>query len=344
MPDKMPRRGILGRTRRFGYIVLFSVSVLLHSYFIFLDVQYRYGLVMSLFILLVAAIPGVALKLIDRLLVLLSNLGALMMTYNVFTKPDFFIGAREAFVYMIFLIIWFGILSLRRAIFHTCLLIIISFFHYWHDHSQQILTIGFLALVSILFIQMTVAGRRIQEERVITERFADLAMKDQLTGLYNRRLTLNKMQSYYKELQINRNLPRQRKMGILLIDIDHFKMVNDQQGHQAGDQVLQQVANILKQCAGQKDLVGRWGGEEFLLVIEESNHQVVQQICKKIQEKLQETPLDLPRVTVSIGIAQSDEGKDVDTLLRYADRRLYKAKNNGRNQVNMDKLDDHTAC
>lgn len=340
MPDKMPRRGILGRTRRFGYIVLFGVSFLLNGYFSFLDVQYRYGMMMSLFILVIASIPRVTLEMIDRSLVLFSNVGALIMIYGIFTEPGFSIGAREAFIYVIFLVVWFGILSLRWAIFHACLLVTASLFHHWEDHSQQVLTIGFFVLVSILLTQMTVAGRRIQEERVITERFADLAMKDQLTDLYNRRFTLSRMQSYYRDLKRGENSDKRKKMGVLLIDIDHFKKVNDQKGHQIGDQILQQVANILKQCAGEKDLVGRWGGEEFLLVVEESDHQILQQICKKIQKTLQDIPQDLPRVTVSIGMAQSDEGEDVDTLLRYADRRLYRAKNNGRNQANMDQLDN----
>jgi diguanylate cyclase (GGDEF)-like protein len=164
-------------------------------------------------------------------------------------------------------------------------------------------------------------------DRVRTE-FEHLASHDSLTNALTRR---NLTEICQQELErCNRH---GRAMSILLIDIDHFKSINDSYGHQAGDRALVLFVAAVNTLLRRADAIGRLGGEEFVVVLPETPTEVARVVAERIRVKVRE--LDHPgKFTVSIGVATNVPGKDsVDGLMARADRAMYKAKQQGRDQV-----------
>lgn len=156
-----------------------------------------------------------------------------------------------------------------------------------------------------------------------------LSETDKLTGLYNR-LRLDELLIEQEQLFVRYTTP----CGVVLLDIDHFKRVNDTYGHQAGDTVLVELANLMKQNIRNTDIVGRWGGEEFLIIAPNSNNCETALLAEKLLNRLREHRFaNVGLVTASFGVSSFAEGKTVTATLRLADEALYKAKENGRNQV-----------
>jgi diguanylate cyclase (GGDEF)-like protein len=157
-----------------------------------------------------------------------------------------------------------------------------------------------------------------------------LANTDQLTGLANRRATLGWLES-----MLGASGEVDEPLALLMFDIDHFKQVNDNHGHQAGDEVLRKVAGIARAQIRAEDLVGRIGGEEFVCILSGlSDHEargLADRLCRAIAASA--GPGDLPPVTISIGLALYRKGDTTEELLARADAALYEAKQGGRNQV-----------
>lgn len=124
---------------------------------------------------------------------------------------------------------------------------------------------------------------------------------------------------------------------IAMIDLDHFKCVNDEYGHLVGDEILKGVSARMMAALRQDDMLGRYGGEEFVLVFPGANIKIAERISKRICKHIEEEPFQVEQhsipVTVSMGVAQWHKGEEVEKLLGYADHALYKAKHQGRNQV-----------
>jgi len=166
----------------------------------------------------------------------------------------------------------------------------------------------------------------ITDRKLAEQLLADQAVRDALTGLYNRRYFDERIES--ELARANRN---QLSLAILLCDLDHFKSINDAQGHQVGDEVLRAVASTIQASTRGTDLVVRWGGDEMVVVLSETTQsggliaaQRIRQAVGKVSEGMKIT-LDL-----SIGVAVCPEhGKTVDELVRMADRALYIAKKSG---------------
>ena len=161
-----------------------------------------------------------------------------------------------------------------------------------------------------------------------------LAAQDALTGVANRRAL---MQALEQQLACAK---RQRApLSLLMLDIDHFKHVNDRYGHLAGDQVLRHVVAVVGQRLRAQDLLGRYGGEEFMLLLPGTDVAGAQQLAQQLCQAVQAAPADWAgqqiAVTVSVGIAGITSGQacDWETLLQLADKALYRAKDNGRNRV-----------
>ena len=161
------------------------------------------------------------------------------------------------------------------------------------------------------------------------------AKHDPLTGLQNRNAVLE-----YLERQMARATREQSSIGIILADVDYFKKVNDTHGHLAGDVVLRRIAAILNTDLRPYDAVGRYGGEEFLIVVPNCNAEMAREIAERIRLRIQEDKFSpvLPAatlpVTCSFGIAiANDTSWSVDSLLASADCALYEAKNSGRNKT-----------
>nr|WP_305121005.1 sensor domain-containing diguanylate cyclase [Saccharibacillus sp. JS10] len=168
--------------------------------------------------------------------------------------------------------------------------------------------------------------RTVQEMKRQNRDLSDFAWKDSLTGLLNRRAideTLQKLEG------------DNRHFALLLIDIDYFKSVNDRYGHAAGDTVLREVAHILEHTISSRDLCGRYGGEEFVVILPDLSLQETYQVAERLRVAVaaHENELGIP-VTLSIGGAVSPmQSTQVDELLKLADRALYRAKERGRNTV-----------
>ena len=172
------------------------------------------------------------------------------------------------------------------------------------------------------------AQKAIEEKNKELEK---LAITDNLTDLYNRR----KLDELLKN-EIHRSDRFGHTFGFTILDIDYFKRVNDTYGHQVGDKVLIEIANILKNNLRKTDFVGRFGGEEFVIICPESNIESVVKLMENLRLIIQNHNFGkVKNQTVSFGITLLKESDTVDSILKRADEALYKAKNSGRNKVSI---------
>lgn len=155
-----------------------------------------------------------------------------------------------------------------------------------------------------------------------------LVVHDQLTDVYNR----NKIKELISVDTNEFTKFSDISTGLLLVDIDFFKKVNDEFGHESGDKVLVQLANILKTTVRETDYVIRWGGEEFLIIMPGCSVENAGKIAEKLREKVEISDNGICRITISIGVSQYTNG-DYSVAVKNADIALYKAKNSGRNKV-----------
>ena len=168
----------------------------------------------------------------------------------------------------------------------------------------------------------------------MTQRLAqmeELALLDSMTGLANRRYLESLIRSRMEEF--NRN---NWNFGVLLVDIDNFKSINDRYGHDVGDQVIQMVGRTLDTSSRYFDVIGRWGGEEFVAIIANAEEKELIEIGERMRALVELSMLNVPEylfVTVSIGGAHAVSGDTVDSLVRRADEKLYEAKKSGKNQL-----------
>ncbi|PWG64385.1 GGDEF domain-containing protein [Spiribacter halobius] len=189
--------------------------------------------------------------------------------------------------------------------------------------------LGFLLLLIIGALVAAVSGMLRQRDAL--ER---LTITDALTGLPNRRALLQRADWVLAQHRRNG-----RPVSVALIDVDHFKSINDRDGHPAGDRALRQLAERLTASVRAADMVARLGGEEFGLLMPDTGEAEALALCERIRARIegeaQPWAPHFPRVTVSIGVATSTPGTETrfDALYRRADRALYEAKRGGRNRV-----------
>lgn len=178
--------------------------------------------------------------------------------------------------------------------------------------------------------------------RRFTERLRDnvvqsmeLAITDPLTGLYNRRY----MESHAGAL-VSRANERGKRLSMLIIDIDHFKSINDTYGHDAGDDVLREFSDRLRSCIRGIDLACRYGGEEFVVIMPDTDMGVANRVAERIRSRIAGEAFSVDRgahsieVTISVGLATLASADDtVPVILKRADEALYRAKRSGRNRV-----------
>ncbi|MFA9373735.1 MAG: GGDEF domain-containing protein [Poseidonibacter sp.] len=156
-----------------------------------------------------------------------------------------------------------------------------------------------------------------------------LSITDKLTGLFNR-LKLDEALND----EFNRSNRFKSSFGIIIIDIDYFKKVNDTYGHQVGDQVLIQFAKILKENIRKIDILGRWGGEEFMIICPETDFQGTIKLAQSLRKII--SKYNFPNIgnfSASFGVSIYDGDENIDKIIARADNALYKAKANGRNRV-----------
>jgi diguanylate cyclase (GGDEF)-like protein len=173
---------------------------------------------------------------------------------------------------------------------------------------------------------------QVRYEQIALAQAEYLAQHDPLTGLHNRRAFFDLSKAAWA--QTHRNA---RPLSVLMLDIDHFKQINDRHGHEAGDKLLVTVSRLLLTTRRVGDLLARWGGEEFVLLLPETDLHQARQFAERIRQIIQEsgaTPEpDAIRCTTSIGVAEYAGDTNLDALIARADARLYEAKAGGRNKV-----------
>jgi diguanylate cyclase (GGDEF)-like protein/PAS domain S-box-containing protein len=159
-----------------------------------------------------------------------------------------------------------------------------------------------------------------------------ISRRDMLTGLYNRSSISEQLKA-----ELERSRRYQQPLSIIMADIDFFKRINDQYGHDAGDKVLAKIGSVLIHNMRKPDVVGRWGGEEFLIIAPASPTEAAAVLAERIREYIKQIPTsEIPtHVTASFGVAQYAEGMGHDQILNIADQALYQAKTLGRDRVSV---------
>jgi len=176
---------------------------------------------------------------------------------------------------------------------------------------------------------------QIVEERTVelkeaNETISRLAATDELTELYNRR--------YFNErLKTTLGAARRHEypLSMIMIDLDHFKVVNDTFGHSEGDLILKAFADLLREMIRAEDVAARWGGEEFIIILPHTGSEAASALAERIRIAFEQLSTSAAQIVLSasFGVAQLQETDDVDSLIRRTDAALYRAKHEGRNRV-----------
>ncbi len=262
--------------------------------------------------------------------------------------------ARGVFLVFYVLILLFGLFHLSRRAFVRCAsLVFISFtaITLWDGYFFRLpdptlaglqVAVLFLVLVWLVFYARYV---QISRQRMRQRRFAlqahqdtlrgmmrqleDLVATDELTGLFNRRHFLR-----LASRELNTLRPGIAH-GLALIDLDHFKRINDLHGHAAGDQVLQAFAAVATACLREGDVLARYGGEEFVMLLPACDPQRLTACCERLRLAFTEVELiglQVGALSLSAGMTMLEMGDDLDNALQRADQALYRAKRDGRNR------------
>lgn len=178
-------------------------------------------------------------------------------------------------------------------------------------------------------LQLETLNKKLEEEK---DRSEWLATRDFLTGLYNRRFMMERI-----KIEKSRSARNLFPMGLLMADIDGFKSFNDTYGHDCGDIVLKEVARVMQDTIRGQDSCGRWGGEEFIFLLPETNLEGTAFVGEKIRREIENMRIDYGEmklnVTVTLGAYFFDTNVDIEESIRKADGALYSGKRNGKNRV-----------
>jgi two-component system cell cycle response regulator len=163
----------------------------------------------------------------------------------------------------------------------------------------------------------------------------EMAVTDSLTGLHNRRYLDSHLETLF-----DRAVARRRPLSVMITDLDRFKSVNDQYGHDGGDEILREFARRLRKNVRGIDLACRFGGEEFVVVMPDTDPEIAEKVAERVRAEIAQTPFQIGsagatmNITVSVGVSSLRRGADsVENLMKRADVALYEAKTGGRNRV-----------
>lgn len=223
----------------------------------------------------------------------------------------------------------------------------IGAFELYHDITDSItslekliyksnLIIRSLALILVCVVIVAMIGLRkgAMKQKKYENLLLELAHNDRLTGILNRG-------RFYELLkwEIDRYLRHGRNSSLILVDVDHFKRVNDIYGHLAGDVVLTSIVDACIKTLRGTDIMGRYGGEEFIIVLPEIPHDKALEVAERLRSTIEKTIVFIEdqaiNMTISLGLVHFDDFKDltIESIIKQADLNMYTAKNNGRNQV-----------
>lgn len=185
-----------------------------------------------------------------------------------------------------------------------------------------------LGFISAEFIAMAISNLRLRKK------LREMTLIDPLTNLHNRRYLDDALIS-----EAARAKRRGSNLGVIMVDLDHFKKLNDSKGHDAGDQVLKIVSHALKKGVRKSDVVCRYGGEEFVILISDGEYKDFLNRAESLRETISKLSMthngtEIKNITASLGVASLPvHGNSIHSVLKAADEALYKAKNSGRNRV-----------
>lgn len=262
---------------------------------------------------------------------------ALLLTCVIFLLTHFYMfdeGNREYALIFGLITPVVAIALLPRKISLPAIAIQFTVFNYFmlsHMDVWQPAEDNFASYINLVVVWITLAiiiwyfdASRLHAYRKMNEanlKLEKLAMTDSLTGVFNR---------HYIERRIANST---RPFHVAMIDVDNFKMVNDQFGHVAGDNVLKGIADVLTQSFASVGIVGRWGGEEFIVLLTEGDSKDIYHLTEQARAKVATTNFEIKApVSISIGLAQHDLG-DYEATLRKVDKALYSAKSEGKNRI-----------
>lgn len=201
-------------------------------------------------------------------------------------------------------------------------------------HAMMVAVV-LLACLAVSLRLHTLRTRLQQQRQALTQALEEhrtLASRDALTGLLNRRSMMELL-----ELEERRCSRGPRSMAVALLDIDHFKRINDTHGHAVGDRALQAFAHTVRRTVRGGDVLARWGGEEFVLLLSDIDAGAAQKLLQRIGQAVSQAVIaDAPatlRMTVSAGLTLHQRGESMEATLERADQSLYRAKHQGRNCV-----------
>ena len=269
-----------------------------------------------------------------------------MVSYGMYYAD----AARGSFLMVYLVVILFGLFRLRRrdilmlgAFALVCFGIVIKLSHVYKPHATRLIDdlLQWLVLAAVLPWFAMLAGylnnlRRTMHERNLElqsalARIQELATRDALTGTNNRRHLMEQLQQ-----EKSRSGRSQGSLCVCIIDIDHFKAVNDRFGHVVGDTVLKTFARVAQTDLRATDCLGRYGGEEFLLILPGTTLETAQGVAERMRLRIEQATL--PElgdrgVTASFGVAEYRAPEDIMACVARADKALYEAKAAGRNRV-----------
>ncbi len=203
--------------------------------------------------------------------------------------------------------------------------------------STLIITLIIMAVIlGFLFVLMLHGAKQLRKAH---EHMQELASVDGLTGLVNRRFLLLRAEEEFSRVQrFGKDKSAEITLGAIMLDIDHFKMVNDSFGHLAGDEILKQLAQRIRESVRKYEIVGRYGGEEFLVISTQADPATVQHMAYRIWNTVREKPFVVEgephNITVSIGVSCfSPDDKNIENIIKRADEALYLSKAGGRDRL-----------
>ncbi len=183
-----------------------------------------------------------------------------------------------------------------------------------YEYFYQIIILLILLILFYIFKQ--------KDLKKYNKQLQELSTTDSLTKLYNRR----KIDEILNQL-------KNKKYSLILLDIDNFKEINDVFGHLEGDKVLIRLAKLLKENTNSNDILGRWGGEEFLVICKNTNESEANIIAQRLKELIENENFEIRQITASFGVSEAHKHSEIKEVLANADIAMYNAKQSGRNQV-----------
>jgi diguanylate cyclase (GGDEF)-like protein len=241
----------------------------------------------------------------------------------VYTSAFIFLETRQATI--ISICIYLSLLL--PSVLH----IVTNNTHFWAEDTYAVLLN--MNLSHPVYIVVLSGIAQLKEHFVRVKAHADVmsiaASIDHLTGTANRRAIAQTLQYALDQIQITG-----LELAVILLDIDNFKRINDTYGHDVGDQVLIDIAGVLRQQLRAADTLGRWGGEEFMVVVTEANLASTVHLAERLRMLIADHPQPpVGQITVSFGVAMAITGDTPHALVKRADEALYRAKQHGRNRV-----------